>query len=211
MFTGIIEELGTVEHIVPQGGSIRLQIRARLILTDLAVDQSVAVNGVCLTAVEVGADYFVVDAVAETLARSTLKQLRPNDKVNLERALRLQDRLGGHLIQGHVDGIGSIRELAHDPGQVTLGVEIPPELERYTISKGSIAIDGVSLTIANKRHNFLSLAIIPHTMNQTTFQYKKAGDRVNIEVDFLAKYIEQFLTTTGETKLTPAWLKQQGF
>jgi riboflavin synthase len=169
------------------------------------------VNGVCLTVVEIDNCFFSADAVMETLARSTLFQLKRNDKVNLERALRLQDRLGGHLVQGHVDGIGIIQRLTQTPHTSSLAVEIPEELERYTIAKGSIAIDGVSLTIAKKENNLITVAIIPHTRQQTIVQFKKAGDAVNIEVDFLAKYIEQFVSKTGETKITSEWLKQQGF
>jgi len=211
MFTGIVEEIGTVKAIVSQGQGKKIQVRANIILSDLTVDQSVSVNGVCLTAVEIGEDFFATEAVAETLGKSSLSQLKRNDKVNLERALRLQDRLGGHLVQGHVDGIGTIRQLNHQPQATTVTVEIPNELERYTILKGSIAIDGVSLTIAQKAENLITVAIIPHTMKQTIFQFKKSGDLVNIEVDFLAKYIEQFINRTGETKITSAWLKQQGF
>lgn len=212
MFTGIIEEIGTVKEVVPQGGAgKRIQIWADNILVDLAVDQSISVNGVCLTVVEIESNFFSADAVAETLAKSTLSRLMRNDKVNLERALRLQDRLGGHLVQGHVDGIGTIRQLTHQSQASILVVDIPKEFERYTIPKGSISIDGVSLTIVQKEKNFITVAIIPHTMKQTIFQFKKSGDTVNIEVDFLAKYIEQFVSQTGETKITSEWLKQQGF
>lgn len=211
MFTGIIEEIGTVKEIVQRGSGKRIQVWAKQILDDIAVDQSVAVNGVCLTVVEIGKDFFTADAVAETLLKSTLSRLARNDKVNLERALRLQDRLGGHLVQGHVDGVGIIQQLTQTSHANSLGVEIPAELERYTISKGSIAFDGVSLTIAKKEQNLITIAVIPHTWQQTIFQFKKSGDTVNIEVDFLAKYIEQFINKTGETKITSEWLKQQGF
>jgi riboflavin synthase len=211
MFTGIIEEIGIVKEIVPRGSGKRIQVWAKKILDDIAIDQSVAANGVCLTVVEIGKDFFLADAVAETLSKSTLSQLARNDKVNLERALRLQDRLGGHLVQGHVDGVGTIRQLTQSPHATSLVVKIPAELERYTISKGSIAFDGVSLTIAQKEQNVITVAVIPHTWQQTIFQFKKSGDRVNIEVDFLAKYIEQFINKAGETKITSGWLKQQGF
>ena len=211
MFTGIIEEIGTVKEIVPQGSGKRIQVWAKKILDDIAVDQSIAVNGVCLTVVEIAKDFFSADAVAETLSKSTLSRLARNDKVNLERALQLQDRLGGHLVQGHVDGVGTIRQLIQSPHASSLSVEIPAELERYTISKGSIAFDGVSLTIAQKEENVITVAVIPHTWQQTIFRFKKSGDKVNIEVDFLAKYIEQFINKAGETKITSGWLKQQGF
>ena len=211
MFTGIIEELGTIKQIIPLGSGLQFQIQASKILDALSVDQSIAVNGVCLTVVEIGTDFFSADAVAETLAKSTLSRLQRNDKVNLERALRLQDRLGGHLVQGHVDGIGTIHQITRQAYTSTLAVEIPMELERYTIAKGSIAIDGISLTIASKNRNLIAVAVIPHTIKQTTLQFSKNRDAVNIEVDFLAKYIEQFVGPTGETKVTPQWLKEQGF
>lgn len=211
MFTGIIEEIGTIRDVIKRGPGLRVSVNAGVILQDLKVDQSVAVNGVCLTAVETGDSYFSADAVAETLEKSTLHNLRKNDAVNLERALRLQDRLGGHLVQGHVDGVGVIRRLTQETHASTLMIEIPQELQRYTIAKGSIAIDGISLTIAEKNLNMLTVAVIPHTMQWTTFQYKKTGDRVNVEVDLMAKYVEQFLTDRGETKISMEWLKQQGF
>lgn len=211
MFTGIIEEIGIVKEIVPQGAGKRIQIRANAVLDDLKVDQSVAVNGVCLTVVEIGKDFFSADAVAETLAKSTLVYLNRHDRVNLERALRFNDRLGGHLVQGHVDGIGAIRHITNQPQASTITVELPKGLERYTIPKGSIAFDGISLTIAQKDSQLITVAVIPHTIKQTTLQHKKAGDTVNIEVDFLAKYIEQFVNRTGETKITPGWLKEKGF
>lgn len=211
MFTGIIEEIGTIHRLLPQPGGLRIQIRGHQILDDLKIDQSVAVNGVCLTVVEIDSHSFAADIVAETLSRSTFQFARVNDAVNLERALRLQDRLGGHLVQGHVDGMGTIQRLMTGPNGTWLKIEIPPELDRYTIAKGSIAIDGISLTIASKDRNLLSLAIIPHTMKQTILQFKKAGDRVNLEVDFLAKYVEQIVQPAAETKLTTEWLKQQGY
>ncbi len=211
MFTGIIEEIGTIHRLLPQPSGLRIWIRARRILDDLKIDQSVAVNGVCLTVVEIDREAFAADTVTETLNRSTLQFARVNDAVNLERALRLQNRLGGHLVQGHVDGMGTIQQLLTAPEANWLKIEIPSELNRYTIPKGSIAIDGISLTIARKDGNLLSVAVIPHTMKQTVLQFKKTGDRVNLEVDFLAKYIEQFVHLPAETKLTTEWLKQQGY
>ncbi len=211
MFTGIVEEIGTIKEIVSLGSGKRIQVKAEKILDDLAVDHSVAVNGACLTVVEIGNNFFAADAVAESLARSTLSQLKRNDKVNLERALRLQDRLGGHLVQGHVDGVGTIRQANQSPHSSLLMIEIPEELEPYTIPKGSITFDGVSLTIANKEQKLITVAIIPHTWQQTIFQFKKSGDMVNVEADFLAKYVEQFMRRGSETKITSQWLKQQGF
>jgi riboflavin synthase len=211
MFTGIIEEIGSIKNIAQHGPGKTFEIEANKIVEDLKIDQSVAVNGVCLTVVEIGKDSFFADAVAETLAKSTLMQLKKNDAVNLERALRLQDRLGGHLVQGHVDAVGIIASLKNETGRSTLVIKIPFELQHYSISKGSIAIDGVSFTNAEKKENFITIAVIPHTMSHTIFQFKKTGDSVNVEVDFFAKYIEQFMSKTGETKISSGWLKQQGF
>lgn len=211
MFTGIIEEIGIIKSISSDNQKKRFKISAKKILLDLEIDHSVAVNGVCLTVVDRDQTAFSADAVAETLQKSTLADLEINNQVNLERALRLQDRLGGHLVQGHVDGKGKIISFVDGSDYRTLEIEIPPELQLYTIVKGSIAIDGVSLTIAETHDDILKMALIPHTIKHTIFQYKKTGDRVNLEVDFFAKYIEQFLKSAGETKLTQTWLKQQGF
>lgn len=211
MFTGIIEEIGTVKQVVRQGLSLKITFDAHRVLEDLSIDQSIAVNGVCLTVVEIGNQSFSVDAVPETLSKTTLINLKKNDPVNLERALRLQDRLGGHLVQGHVDAIGKINYVDFQPRASQWIIEIPEHLQRYTIEKGSIAIDGVSLTIAQKNRSLITIAIIPHTMQHTIFKYKKIGDFVNVEVDFFAKYIEQFLNNSSKTKLTVDWLKAQGF
>ncbi len=212
MFTGLIEEIGTIKQIQHRSRSMRLEIQAQKILTDLKIDDSVAVNGICLTAVEIGTNYFAVDAVAETLAKSSLKELRPSSKVNLERAMRLQDRLGGHLVQGHVDAVGSIHSFQHDAEGGLLDIDVPERLLRYIIHKGSITIAAVSLTVASKDGTTVSLAIIPHTLKQTTLQYKKVRDIVNIEVDLIAKYIEQLLPNSGnDSRLTMERLKEQGF
>ena len=211
MFTGIIEEIGSIKDIKTRGSGRCFQFAAQKILADLQVDQSVAVNGVCLTVVEITKDGFFVDAVSETLAKSTLMVAQKMDAVNFERALRFSDRLGGHLVQGHVDGIGTIEKLQFGQTGSILEIEIPETLRKYTIAKGSIAIDGVSLTIAEKKETSLRIAVIPHTFSSTIFQHKKNGDSVNVEVDFFAKYIEQFLTQTSRKEITTEWLKQHGF
>lgn len=212
MFTGIIEEIGTIKNITRHQTSVRFVIQAHKIVDDIKVDDSIAVNGACLTAVETGKDYFAVDAVTETLNKTTLLLLKQGSLVNLERALRLQDRLGGHLVQGHVDGIATIQQIMKSAEGGILTIQIPLNIVQYTIPKGSIAIDGVSLTIAEKKDDLLTVAIIPHTLKQTIFQYKNSGDKINIEVDFLAKYVEQFVNRADtKNKITLDWLKQQGF
>ncbi len=211
MFTGIIEEIGIVRSVRTTGGKKTFEVSAAKVLEDLEIDHSIAVNGVCLTVTKKNPDAFFADAVEETLNRSTLGRLKQNDPVNLERAMKLSDRLGGHIVQGHVDGIGKVVTIDHGTGQTTIAIAIPEELEKYTIPKGSIAINGVSLTIAAKHNNLIQIAVIPHTLKSTTFQYLNLGDEVNIEVDFFAKYIEQFFSLSSKTKITENWLKEQGF
>ena len=189
MFTGIIEELGA---IALEGG--RLRILCRAALSGLSPGASIAVNGVCLTAVRIASDSFGADLSPETLARTSLGHLTPGALVNLERPLAIGDRLGGHIVQGHVDGTAQVLSLDALPDENwELRVSVPPELGRYMIYKGSIAIDGVSLTIASINATELSIAIIPHTYASTSMQGYRRGTIVNIEVDQIAKYIEKLL------------------
>jgi riboflavin synthase len=194
MFTGIIEELGTVAELIRHPSSARLSIRCSLVLSDLTTGGSVAVNGVCLTAVDIQPDGFSADLAPETLERTSLGDLAPGVRVNLERPISLQTRLGGHFVQGHVDGTGtleSLRELGD--GNWELGVLIPDTLGRFLVYKGSVAIDGISLTIASIVNNLLRVAIIPHTYAVTNLSARRPGDRLNIECDILAKYVERLL------------------
>lgn len=188
MFTGIIEELGTVE------AGDRFSIRCSVVLSDLTPGASVSVNGVCLTAVDIRTDGFSADLAPETLQRSNLGDLRPGDRVNLERPLMLQTRLSGHIVQGHVDGTGvleALRELGD--GNWELEVRVPQDLDRFLVYKGSIAIDGISLTIASVCDGLVRVAIIPHTYEVTNLASRKVGDRVNIECDVLAKHVDKLL------------------
>ena len=188
MFTGIIEEQGTVE------AGDRFSIRCSVVLSDLTPGASVSVNGVCLTAVDIRTDGFSADLAPETLQRSNLGDLRPGDRVNLERPLMLQTRLSGHIVQGHVDGTGvleALRELGD--GNWELEVRVPQDLDRFLVYKGSIAIDGISLTIASVSEGLVRVAIIPHTYEVTNLASRKVGDRVNIECDVLAKHVDKLL------------------
>ena len=190
MFTGIVEELGTVQ----QEGA-RLSIACARVLEDLTIGASIAVNGVCLTAIEVRPDGFSADLAPETLDRSNLGDLKPGDGVNLERPITLAARLSGHIMQGHVDGTAVLEKLsALDDGNWELLIRIPEALDRYLVYKGSIAIDGISLTIAEINDGRLRVAIIPHTYTATNLAKRKTGDRLNIECDILAKHVEKLMT-----------------
>lgn len=212
MFTGLIEEVGAVRRLQRQGSFQRLEISARLILEGSRVGDSININGACQTAVEIGADYFAVESVEETLKRTTLGTLRPGEPVNLERSVRLQDRLGGHLVLGHVDGVGRISGLEERQRQWLLRVEPPAELLRYIAFKGSIAIDGISLTVAQVEGRAFTAAIIPHTFDHTILRQRRRGDAVNLEVDLIARYVERLLRA-GEpaTGLTLEKMRDMGY
>lgn len=193
MFTGIIEETGTVARITGSRGARKLAIRAAKIMQDLTVDDSIAVDGVCLTVIETSEKSFAVEVVEESLRRSTLGALTQGSIVNLERALSAASRLGGHFVQGHVDGTAVVRHWTTQQGGKLLTLEAPPDLRKYIIPKGSITVNGVSLTVARLSGDKVSIALIPHTMEVTTLGRLRAGDRVNIETDMLGKYVYQLL------------------
>ena len=198
MFTGIIEELGTLLEIKRGTASARLRIAARSILEDVRPGDSVAVNGVCLTVTGLSRESFTVDVMAETLAKTNLGRLAPGGKVNLERALRLGGRLGGHLVTGHVDGVGFLTgRLKHDIATL-LTVSAPGEVMRYIIKKGSVAIDGISLTVVDLDDESFQVSLIPHTLTHTTLGEKGIGDAVNLEADIIGKYVERFLAFARE-------------
>lgn len=210
MFTGLIEEIGRVARVAAIPGGKQLTISAGTILDDLKIDHSVAVNGVCLTVVSLVKDGFVAEAVGETLEKSTTGHLKTGDKVNLERAMRLGDRLGGHFVQGHVNGLGEVTRKERRGDNWYLEVRIPADLERYVISEGSIAVNGISLTIARLDGAFVGISVIPHTYNHTTLNETAVGAHVNIETDFLARYVENFMRPQKET-LSTEWLKKMGY
>ncbi len=193
MFTGIIQGLGTITGISPIRNGTRLLIRPEFKLEEPELGESIAVNGVCLTLTSMVSDSFSVDVSPETLKRTTLSSLRVNDKVNLERALRLSDRLGGHIVSGHVDTVATVASREEKGDFIFFSFDLDPSYDRYIIEKGSIAIDGISLTVNECRPGQFSVAIIPHTAQMTTLSFRKAGDKVNIELDVLGKYIEKLL------------------
>ena len=199
MFTGLVEELGTVRAVIPNASGARLEIDATTVLDDADLGASIAVNGCCLTAVELGQGWWAADAVEETLRRTCLGALAAGDRVNLERPVRLADRLGGHIVQGHVDGVGQIAEresLADGSTRVVIAAD--DTVLRYVVEKGSIAVDGVSLTVAGVDTQTFEFALIPHTATVTTLGIKGTGDPVNLEVDLVAKYVERLMGATRE-------------
>jgi riboflavin synthase len=197
MFTGIVEELGTVVSVTPVADGVRIVFAASTVLDDATIGASIAVNGCCLTVVELDEGRWAADAVTETLDRTALGALVPGDPVNLERPVRVSDRLGGHIVQGHVDGVGRLvgREPLAD-GSTRMRVGLPVALMRYVVEKGSITLDGISLTVAalDDTAATVDIAVIPHTLAVTTLGPKAPDDPVNIEVDVLAKHVERILT-----------------
>lgn len=193
MFTGLVEEEGTVEQMHRRGGSVIFTIGAGKTVRNVKVDESVSVNGVCLTAIKVTRSTFTVQAVEETLRKTNLGSLRVGDLVNLERALLPNERLGGHFVLGHVDGVGIVTEIRKRKSSWMFWFRMPRRFARYLIPVGSVAVNGVSLTVASLRGTKFGVSIIPHTMEVTTFKHLRVGDRVNIEFDMLGKYIERLL------------------
>jgi riboflavin synthase len=193
MFTGIITALGSIRRVTRKGADALLDVDASMPLEDIRIGDSIAINGACLTVTQKTDRHFMADVSAETLSRTNLGALKAGDRVNLEKALRLNDFLGGHLVLGHVDGQGKLREKTSRANSIIFGIEIPEGLVRYIVEKGSIAVDGVSLTVNRCEKNRFYVSMIPHTAQVTTLGLKKVGDIVNIETDIIGKYVERFL------------------
>lgn len=215
MFTGIIEEVGTVKQIQRGAHSAVLHLQAETILEDLKVGDSVAVNGVCLTATEIHAHGFCADVMHETLNRSGLAGLQAGSPVNLERAMAANGRFGGHIVSGHVDGQGQIAQVKKDDNAIWYTIRTAPALLRYIVEKGSIAIDGISLTVAGVSADSFSISAIPHTVRATTLCRKGPGDSVNLETDVIGKYVEKLLAPVQEkpkgSTITRDFLEKYGF
>jgi riboflavin synthase len=218
MFTGLIEGIGKVAGITRTRGEMNLTIMPLFDMSDSGVGDSISVNGACLTITRIRDRSISMDVSQETISRSTLHQFKQGDEVNLERAMRLSDRLGGHLVSGHVDGVGRILKTEQHQRSWLLRIGIEENLARYTIEKGSIAVDGISLTINSCQNSYFEVNIIPETARQTTILKKKAGDLVNIETDLIAKYIEKFLlkerfteTETKSSVIDQKMLNRYGF
>ncbi len=211
MFTGIVEEMGSVKTVRREAGSARLTVSASTVLQGTAVGDSICVNGVCLTVVDMSASEFSSDVAVETLKVTNLGELKIGAKVNLERALQLSARIGGHLVSGHVDAVGSIKGKREEGNGWRMFIEAPDAVLRYVIKKGSIAVDGISLTIADLDKAGFSIAMIPHTARLTTLGFKSAGDSVNLEVDIIGKYVERLLSGRVEDGVSLELLKKSGF
>jgi riboflavin synthase len=214
MFTGLIEEIGEIQNIIKSARSAKIKIKAGKILEDIKIGDSISTNGVCLTVTEFAPDSFTVDVMAETIRRSNLSSLTAGDKVNLERALLAGDRLGGHIVSGHIDGMGTITSYEKEDNAVWVTIAAPPDILKYIIKKGSVAIDGVSLTVAYVDEKLFKVSVIPHTRDITTLLKKKTGDPVNLECDMIGKYIEKLLLfkeTQKSGRISTDFLVQNGF
>jgi len=201
MFTGLIEELGKVVNTAPSGAGYKFFLSAKKVLSDTKVGDSIAINGVCLTVVDIFKDGFSFDVSPETLERSNLKYLKSGDYVNLERALRLSDRLGGHIVQGHVDTIGKIVNITPLQEHTIFKIEFPIRYRNLVVEKGSIAIDGISLTVNRINKSVIEINVIPHTIKETNLQFRKVGDIVNIEFDIIGKYVINAIEGNKDTAL----------
>jgi riboflavin synthase len=193
MFTGIVEELGTVAGVEDQGDAIRLTIHAEHVLSDVRLGDSISVNGCCLTVAQRDGDTWTADVMQETLDKTSLAGVQPGDRVNLERAVTPTTRLGGHIVQGHVDAVGVVRRRSPSEHWEVVEIEMPGELGRYLVDKGSVTVDGVSLTVVEAASDRFTVSLIPETLARTTLGHREPGDRVNLEVDVLAKHVEKLL------------------
>jgi riboflavin synthase len=213
MFTGIIQEIGKIKSLQRQGTNLAIEVEARKVTPRLEIGASVSINGACQTVVARGQDHFRVEAVAETLTRTNLGGLVKSSPVNLENPLSLSDLMHGHLVQGHVDCVSRITEIKPLDGSVLFTFDHPREYDKYLIEKGSVAVDGVSLTVTKVMPSSFQVSMIPHTIENTIFRYRQVGDTVNLEFDMIAKYIHRMISPhdTGESKITIEYLKEHGF
>ncbi|WP_193614527.1 riboflavin synthase [Nocardioides lijunqiniae] len=199
MFTGIVEELGTVSAVEDQGDAIRLTVAATTVLSDAGLGDSISVNGCCLTVVSHDGVEWTADVMQETLDKTSLQGVRPGDRVNLERAVTADKRLGGHIVQGHVDGVGHVVSRTPSEHWEVVEISMPPQLSRYLVDKGSITVDGVSLTVVEAGEETFTVSLIPETLARTTLGSRQPGDRVNLEVDIIAKHVERVLAAYQQT------------
>lgn len=213
MFTGIIEEIGTIKEFTKNGNSALITIECNKILKDAntTIGDSIAIDGVCQTVISFGKNYFSAQISSETLKVTTFSNFKTGKNVNLERALTLNGRLGGHIVTGHIDGLAKVKNIKKESEFYNISFEIEKNLAKYIVKKGSVTLNGISLTVADILSNEFSVAIIPHTFQNTNLNFLKTGDFVNIEVDILAKYVENFLSTGNNKALDENFLKENGF
>lgn len=212
MFTGIIEETGIIKKMSVSGSSGTITVNAKKVLEGTKVGDSIATDGICLTVTEMGQDHFTADVMAETVRRSCLSEKKTGDKVNLERAMAADGRFGGHIVSGHIDGTGTVREMRREENAVWVKIECDSRILRYIIEKGSITIDGISLTVAEVTHRDFSVSVIPHTGEETTLLKKKPGNKVNLENDIVGKYVEKLMKPEeSRGNLTLEYLENNGF
>lgn len=209
MFTGLVEEVGTIATIKADGAAVQISIAAKLILSDVQLGASIAVNGCCLTVVNIAGTQLTFDAGEETLRRTNLGQRKPGDQINLERALQAGNRLGGHYVTGHIDGLGTVRSRTDEGEWSTIWIIAPPELTRQMASKGSIAVDGVSLTLVEVVDDAFSVMLVPHTLKNSTLGRLGVRDSVNLETDLLAKYVQRQCETAGWLSRTSSELSSE--
>ena len=211
MFNGIVEEMGVIKQMSRATQSAQVAIMAKTVLDDLKVGESVSINGVCLTVISIGENEFSVDLSTQTQNITSLKSLQIGDGVNLERAMRFGGRLGGHLVTGHVDGVGTIRHRRQEENTIILSISAPPEVLRYCVKRGSIAVDGISLTMSDLSRDQFDVAVIPHTAHVTTLGMKGIGGTVNLEADLIGKYVERMLENQDPpSKITREYLSRKG-
>lgn len=211
MFTGIIEELGSIQNIHASKNTLVLTLQGRKVMEDLKIGDSIAVNGVCLTVIDFTHTSFSVDVMPETYKSTSLSTLHKGSLVNLERALTANGRLGGHFVTGHVDAVGQIIKREHKENAIYIELTFPIEFDHLVLNKGSIALDGASLTVFGNRHGHLTVALIPHTAKESVIGHKKIGDQVNIEFDMLGKYLFSFWQSREDRQLSINFLKENGF
>jgi len=211
MFTGIVEEIGVIKSISKGSSDALIIVECKNILEDAKIGDSIAIDGVCQTVVRFDKNSFTVEVSNETLKVTNFLSLKVSDRVNLERALTLQSRIGGHVVSGHIDGLVKIKKIQKISEFYNIDFEIEKDLEKYVVKKGSVALNGISLTVADISYNTFSVAIIPHTFENTALKYLKISDFVNIEVDILAKYVEKFLSRGNNSGIDDNFLKENGF
>lgn len=211
MFTGIVEEVGIIEYIKRSGVFSKLTVRAKKILEDINIGDSIAVNGICLTVTNYEKDLFTVDVMNETWERTALYKLSRGNFVNLERAMPINGRFGGHIVTGHIDGTGTVKSVRSDNNAVWYQIETSKNILAHIVEKGSIAIDGISLTVAKVSNKDFSVSVIPHTLSQTILKHKKINDEVNLENDIIGKYVEKILEKETSSNISKEFLLKNGF